>query len=83
LYHHFKDKKDLFKAVYDEEQKKLAQRTNAAAAAAPDALSAMVAGTNAMLEACLEPARASACHDRCAGGAGTGSNGASPPRATI
>jgi AcrR family transcriptional regulator len=56
LYHHFKDKQDLFKAVYDEEQKKLAERTNAAAAAAPDPWSAMVAGTNAMLDACLEPA---------------------------
>jgi AcrR family transcriptional regulator len=56
LYHHFKDKEDLFKAVYDEEQKKLAERTSAAAAAAPDPWSAMVAGTNAMLDACLEPA---------------------------
>ncbi len=56
LYHHFKDKQDLFKAVYDEEQKKLAERTNAAAAAASDPWSAMVAGTEAMLDACLEPA---------------------------
>jgi AcrR family transcriptional regulator len=56
LYHHFKDKQDLFKAVYNEEQLKLAERTSAAAAAAPDPWSAMVAGANAMLDACLEPA---------------------------
>ncbi|HYB90955.1 MAG TPA: helix-turn-helix domain-containing protein [Candidatus Binataceae bacterium] len=56
LYHHFKDKQDLFKAVYEEEQKKIAERANAAAASAPDPWSAMVAGTNAMLDACVEPA---------------------------
>jgi AcrR family transcriptional regulator len=56
LYHHFKDKQDLFKAVYDEEQKKLAERTALAAATAPDAWSALLVGTNASLEACLEPA---------------------------
>jgi AcrR family transcriptional regulator len=56
LYHHFKDKQDLFKAVYNEEQLKLAERTSAAASAAPDPWSAMVAGANAMLDACLEPA---------------------------
>jgi len=56
LYHHFKDKQDLFKAVYDEEQKKLAERTALAAASAPDAWSALLIGTNASLEACLEPA---------------------------
>jgi AcrR family transcriptional regulator len=56
LYHHFKDKQDLFKAVYHDEQMKLAERTALAAAAAPDPWSAMLAGTNAMLNACLEPA---------------------------
>lgn len=56
LYHHFKDKQDLFKAVYDEEQKKLAERTALAAATAPDAWSALLVGTKASLEACLEPA---------------------------
>lgn len=56
LYHHFKDKQDLFKAVYDEEQKKLAERTALAAASAPDAWSALLIGTNASLEACLKPA---------------------------
>jgi AcrR family transcriptional regulator len=50
-YHHFKDKKDLCQSCCDEEQKKLAEPTNAAAAAAPDPWSAMVAGTNAMLDA--------------------------------
>ncbi len=55
-YYHFTDKQDLVKAVYDEEHKKLAERTALAAASAPDAWSALLIGTNASLEACLEPA---------------------------
>src|SRR5271167_1101395 len=56
LYHHFRDKKDLFIAVLDEEQKKLAARASEAGAAQPDPWSAMVAGANAFLDACLDHA---------------------------
>src|SRR5260370_1968131 len=56
LYHHFRDKQDLFLAVLDEEQKRLAARAAAAAAAEPDPWRAMIAGTNSFLDACLDPA---------------------------
>jgi AcrR family transcriptional regulator len=56
LYYHFRDKRDLFLAVLDEEQKKLAARTNEAAAARQDPWDAMAAGSNAFLDACLDPA---------------------------
>ena len=56
LYHHFRDKKDLFIAVMDEEQKKLAAKAAEAASTQPDAWSAMLAGANAFLDACLDHA---------------------------
>jgi AcrR family transcriptional regulator len=55
LYHHFRDKRDLFVAVLDEEQKKLATRAGEAAAAEPDPWRAVVAASNAFLDACLDP----------------------------
>lgn len=56
LYHHFRDKQDLFLAVLDGEQKRLAGSAAAAAAAEPDPWRAMIAGTNSFLGACLDPA---------------------------
>jgi AcrR family transcriptional regulator len=56
LYHHFRDKKDLFMAVLDEEQKKLAARAAEVAASQPDPWSALIASANAFLDACLDPA---------------------------
>jgi AcrR family transcriptional regulator len=56
LYHHFRDKEDLFFAVFDAEQKKLAARAAEAAAAAPDPWQGMVAAADAFLDACLDPA---------------------------
>lgn len=56
LYHHFRDKRDLFIAVLDQEQKKLAAKAGEAAAAQPDPWNAMVAGSNAFLDACLDHA---------------------------
>ncbi len=56
LYHHFRDKKDLFMAVLDEEQKKLAAKAMEVAATQPDPWSAMVASANAFLDACLDHA---------------------------
>ncbi|WIM11627.1 MAG: Transcriptional regulator, AcrR family [Enhydrobacter sp.] len=56
LYHHFRDKQDLFLAVLDQEQKRLAAAAAAAAAAENDPWRAMMAGTAAFLDACLDPA---------------------------
>lgn len=54
LYHHFRDKRDLFAAVLDEEQSKLAARAGEAAAAESDPWRAVIAASNAFLDACLE-----------------------------
>jgi AcrR family transcriptional regulator len=56
LYHHFRDKQDLFIAVLDDEQKKLAAKASEAAASERDPWSAMVAGANVFLDACLDHA---------------------------
>jgi AcrR family transcriptional regulator len=56
LYHHFKDKQDLFSAVFDLEEQKLAQIIGEAAASQPSAWDGMLAGCNAFLDACLDPA---------------------------
>jgi AcrR family transcriptional regulator len=56
LYHHFRDKKDLFMAVLDEEQKKLAAQAAEVAMTQPDPWSALIASANAFLDACLDRA---------------------------
>jgi AcrR family transcriptional regulator len=56
LYHHFRDKRDLFIAVLDEEHQKLAAQAGAAALAQPDPWSAIVASSNAFLDACVDRA---------------------------
>jgi AcrR family transcriptional regulator len=56
LYHHFKDKQDLFSAVFDLEEQKLAQIIGEAAISHPSAWDGMLAGTGAFLDACLDPA---------------------------
>jgi AcrR family transcriptional regulator len=55
LYHHFKDKQDLFSAVFDLEEQKLAQIIGAAAVSQPGTWDGMLAGCNAFLDACLDP----------------------------
>ncbi|HMD05636.1 MAG TPA: TetR/AcrR family transcriptional regulator [Candidatus Binatus sp.] len=58
LYHHFKDKQDLFSAVFDLEEQKLEQMISAAAgaAASQSAFDGLLAGSSAFLDACLDPA---------------------------
>jgi AcrR family transcriptional regulator len=56
LYHHFRDKRDLFKAVMHEEEQKLAARLTQAASAERDPWSGFVAACQAFLDACLDPA---------------------------
>jgi AcrR family transcriptional regulator len=56
LYHHFKDKQDLFKAVLHEEQTRVAAKCTAAAAREGDPWRALMAANDAFLEACLDAA---------------------------
>jgi AcrR family transcriptional regulator len=56
LYHHFRDKQDLFKAVLHEEQLKLASLIKTVALREPDPWRALVAGCHAFLDACLDSA---------------------------
>jgi len=57
LYHHFRSKEDLFRAVYEAVEADVAERVAAAAAGAPpgDALAALHRGVDAFLDTCLEP----------------------------
>jgi AcrR family transcriptional regulator len=55
LYHHFRDKRDLFKAAVESAEAELAARVAAAAAAAGDAWERLELGTAEYLRACREP----------------------------
>ncbi len=55
LYHHFDSKTDVFRAVFEEEQRRLAARIVDAAAGADGPLAALETGSLAFLEECLEP----------------------------
>src|SRR5579871_2668426 len=55
LYHHFRDKQALFRAVLEEEQLKLAASIKAIAARQTDPWRALIAGCHAFLDACLDP----------------------------
>jgi AcrR family transcriptional regulator len=56
LYHHFRDKRDLFQAVVEDVQREVAQRVLAAGAAVADPWERMRTGVHAFLDACLDPA---------------------------
>jgi AcrR family transcriptional regulator len=56
LYHHFKDKQELFRAVYAEVQDEIADRIRDVAAAEPRAEKHLEVGCEAFLDACLDPA---------------------------
>ncbi|HLX05579.1 MAG TPA: TetR/AcrR family transcriptional regulator [Candidatus Binatus sp.] len=56
LYHHFKDKQDLFSAVFDLEEQKLTAIVAQVAGSQAAAFDGMLAGCNAFLDACLDPA---------------------------
>jgi AcrR family transcriptional regulator len=57
LYHQFRDKRELFAAVFEQLEAELAQRVSEAAAAsgATEPLAALRVGTDAWLDACTEP----------------------------
>jgi AcrR family transcriptional regulator len=57
LYHHFADKRDLFRAVYEDVERRLVERIAASAiASASDPFQALHAGAQAFLDACEDPA---------------------------
>ena len=56
LYHHFRDKQDLFLAVLEQEHTRLASLAAAAATAERDPWQAMIAGSTAFLDGCRDPA---------------------------
>ena len=55
LYHHFEDKRALFDAVASDVAREIAERIDAATPM-DDPLKALVVGTGAFLDACLDPA---------------------------
>ena len=56
LYHHFTDKRDLFRAVFERVEGDLMERIGSTMEEADDAWNLMVAGMRAFLDACEEPA---------------------------
>jgi AcrR family transcriptional regulator len=56
LYHHFTDKRDLFRAVFERVEADLMERIGASMEATDDPWELMVAGMRSFLDACEEPA---------------------------
>lgn len=55
LYHHFKNKQDLFLAVFKEAQREIGRRIEARAEAESDLWRQLIVGCRAFLEACSDP----------------------------
>ena len=56
LYHHFEDKRDLFRAVHERVEEELVERIAARMGGIEDPWELMLAGTRSFLDACDEPA---------------------------
>jgi AcrR family transcriptional regulator len=56
LYHHFADKRDLFRAVFERVEAELMERIGASMQATDDPWELMLAGMRSFLDACEEPA---------------------------
>ncbi|MEX0873984.1 MAG: TetR/AcrR family transcriptional regulator [Actinomycetota bacterium] len=56
LYHHFKTKRDLFRAVFEDIERELVEAVIVAADGAPDPLEGMRLGVGAFLKAAVDPA---------------------------
>jgi AcrR family transcriptional regulator len=56
LYHHFKSKEDLFRAVYEAVERELVEEIATSALAATNPIEALRAGAHAFLDACEDPA---------------------------
>lgn len=55
LYHHFKDKEELFRAVFEELENEIVDRAAHAVAGHDDLWEGVLAGCNEFLDACIEP----------------------------
>src|SRR5436305_10389249 len=55
LYHHFGNKEDLFRAVYEDVEREMVETIAAGAMTAKDPLEALHAGARAFLDACEDP----------------------------
>ena len=58
LYHHFRDKKDLFRAVHEELEQELVESLGARIAGIEDAGEMLATGVRSFLDACTDPALA-------------------------
>src|ERR687896_1410298 len=56
LYHHFRDKQDLFRAVHVEMERELMEAIGERMGQASDPMELLVIGLNAFLDACTDPA---------------------------
>ncbi|HEY1274486.1 MAG TPA: TetR/AcrR family transcriptional regulator [Thermoleophilaceae bacterium] len=56
LYHHFEDKQDLFRAVFDETEREMTQSIASRTEGIADPWELIVTGTRAYLDACTDPA---------------------------
>lgn len=56
LYHHFRDKQDLFRAVFEAIEQEMAERVASAALAGADSWERQRLATRAFLDNCLDPA---------------------------
>src|SRR5437763_14874590 len=56
LYHHFTDKTDLFRAVYERLEQRMIARVEEAVAGLTDPIEVLQRGADAFLDACMEPA---------------------------
>ncbi|MCA2218523.1 TetR/AcrR family transcriptional regulator [Jidongwangia harbinensis] len=56
MYHHYADKRDLFRAVLEEVESEITEEIAAAVAAAPDRAAGLVAAVRTMLGICRRPA---------------------------
>ncbi|MCA9771610.1 MAG: TetR/AcrR family transcriptional regulator [Myxococcales bacterium] len=55
LYHHFRNKRALFEAVFEEIEREAMERVTRAVAGAEDPWTGAIAGVRAFLDACMEP----------------------------
>src|SRR3954463_15544467 len=55
LYHHFKDKRDLFEAVYEDVEISRVAEIRGAIQGFPDPVELLRRGSDAFLDACLDP----------------------------
>ncbi len=58
LYHHFTDKRDLFRAVHEQMEKEIVDAIAARMDGTTDPLELLKIGTRAFLDACMDPAHA-------------------------